>query len=125
MPAAQTRAPPLPAELATDSSAMEQLRGLLFGGPVDLHSLMSHEQGGGLTTRSGRISRRPHHAPGYFLRPSASAGAAARTQTESSEPPRPLNARGRPRILSDEERLKRRRQRNKVAGTWAYTEEDV
>lgn len=121
MDAASSAAPPLPAELTTDSAALEQLRLLLTGGGVDLHSLKNTEQGEGFETRSGRISRRPHHAP-FPARPSEEPKATTSDSTEANSSAGPLppvkksRGPGRPRILTEEERTMRRRARNKEAG---------
>lgn len=108
MEATSSAAPPLPAELSTDSAALEQLRALLIGGGVDL--ALRTEQGEGFETRSGRISRRPHHPitrPSEEPKPPSSNG-----EPQLKKPRGP----GRPPKFTAEERAVRRRERNKEAG---------
>lgn len=111
MEATSSAAPPLPAELTTDSAALEQLRQLLIGGGVDL-ALRTEQQGEGFETRSGRISRRPHHP---ITRPSEE----PKPPSSNGEPPlKKPRGPGRPPKFTAEERAIRRRERNKEAGEY-------
>lgn len=117
MQATSSAAPPLPAELTTDSAALEQLRLLLTGGGVDL-ALRSGEQGEGFETRSGRISRKPHH-PTFPARPSEEPKPSSSSSANGDcDTPQPKKTRGpgRPAIFTKEESAMRRRERNKEAG---------
>lgn len=139
MQAASREPPPLPAELATDSAALEQLRLLLTGGAANLHPPKNTDSEPGTQTRSGRISRRPHHPPASMpAQPSeasevsedprsatvtpapatapAPAPVPAPTTNENGQLPKPKRGPGRPVVLTEEERLRRRRARNKEAG---------